>query len=92
MNAKLTNIIIDSAKKSIPVGSSRNREPWWNAEIDTAVKERTALKARANHSDEDRKAWLEKCSAVKKLIYDSKRQSWRDFATKLNARSDPSKV
>ncbi|GFR76866.1 hypothetical protein ElyMa_000494200 [Elysia marginata] len=56
MNAKLTNIIIDSAKKSIPVGSSRNRKPWWNAEIDTALKERTALKARANHSDEDRKA------------------------------------
>ncbi|GFR84951.1 RNA-directed DNA polymerase from mobile element jockey [Elysia marginata] len=61
-------------------------------EIDTEVKERTALKARANHSDEDRKAWLEKCSAVKKLITDSKRQPWRDFATKLNARSDPSKV
>ncbi|GFS20331.1 hypothetical protein ElyMa_005053600 [Elysia marginata] len=92
MNAKLTNIIIDSAKKSIPVGSSRNRKPWWNVEIDTAVKERTALKARANHSDEDRKALFEKCSAVKKLITDSNRQSWRDFATKLNARSDPSKV
>ncbi|GFS12842.1 hypothetical protein ElyMa_003121600 [Elysia marginata] len=61
-------------------------------EIDTAVKERTALKSRANHSGEDRKAWLEKCSAVKKLITDSNRQSWRDFATKLNARSDSSKV
>lgn len=91
---EISNIIINSAKSSIPQTSDRTpkkAELWWSDEVKTAVKtRRKALrKLKRTHladpNREDlRKEFLQARSAARKTINAAKRESWDNFCSSFS--------
>jgi ribonuclease HI len=85
-------VILSAAYKCIPKGSRPNAKSWWDDEVGQAVKERQLARQSANISEEHRLTWLQKSAAVKSITVQKKRDSWRTFASTLDAKADAKKV
>ena len=85
---QLTKIIKAAAKESIPTGSSRNRVPWWNEEVQDAVDKRQQARANIHLSEVHRNAWIEQCRETDRVINNAKSTSWRKYASSLSATSN----
>ncbi|GFR85077.1 hypothetical protein ElyMa_000687500 [Elysia marginata] len=89
-NNGINKIIQQAAKKTIPMGASGTRRPWWNPELDEATIQCSKLRKKAAKGDAERKVWLDQCELVRNMTRDTKHISWINCIHTLNARTKPS--
>ena len=78
--------------EAIPSGTVKRPAPWWNEKAKEAVRNRNEARKKAHLSDAARTEWNNKNKECKRIIIQEKTKSWKEYATSLSMRSDPSKV
>ena len=91
-NSDFTRVIMDAAEAAIPKGARKEPKPWWNEDVDAAVKRRNLLRARARSEPSHGAAWTEADREVRRVILEARRTSWRAFTSQLSLRTDARKV
>ncbi|KAF0291717.1 hypothetical protein FJT64_010208 [Amphibalanus amphitrite] len=91
-NDELTRVILEAAEAAIPRGARKTPKPWWNEEVDAAVRRRNQLRGLARTDPGQGAAWREAEREVRRLIVEARRASWRDFTSQLSLRTDARKV
>ena len=88
--AKLDRLInaIQNAAKDLPKGCRKDPKAWWTEEIAEAEEERNLLREDADKGANEKKAWLDKCEEVRKLISEGKTKAFREFLEGLSDKSD----
>ncbi|KAF0308570.1 hypothetical protein FJT64_020259 [Amphibalanus amphitrite] len=80
-NDELTRVILEAAEAAIPRGARKTPKPWWNEEVDAAVRRRNQLRGLARTDPGQGAAWREAEREVRTLIVEACRASWRDFTS-----------
>ena len=83
-----TNTLLNIAEEDIPKSSTSAKfsQPWFNEECKKAVRSRRATlkKFKINPTGEDLNAYENSRVKARKIIKDSKRNTWRNYAAKIN--------
>ena len=92
--AGITKAILTAAKKAVPRGSRKKYRPFWNADIETAVKERRrARKAVGKNPTRENKTYYNQLTGkVRQLTKSGKRNHWREACSKLDLRKEGHKA
>ena len=91
-NDDLTNVITKAAEEAIPRGARKVPKPWWNEDVDAAVRRRNRLRALARADPSQGAAWTEADREARRVLLEARQRSWRDFTNQLNLRTDARKV
>lgn len=88
----LNSVIIKSALESIPKTSNiikKPKPPWWNKEIETAIKNRKKAlrKFNKNICDANKIAYSFAKAKVRRLIRLSRSSSWKKYVSSINLRT-----
>ena len=91
---QICDTILKNAKKSIPRGNHKKHRPFWNKEMETAVKERKRLRkaAEKNPTLDNKKAYNQATGKVRHLTKHFKRQEWRSACGKLDLNKESKKA
>ena len=100
LETKFINSINESATHSIPKTKDSNRKPprrtvpWWNKECSEAIKNReNARRTYKKRKNENNRAKLvDARKAVKKTIYEAKRNNWRDYVSKITHKTTSKEI
>ena len=87
--------VLDAAKGSVPVTTRGNIKPWWTPECETAKRKMNRCENEVHKHPGDvqlQERAKEAVIAFRKVVENSKRQSWRDFAAELSPRDPTSRV
>ena len=91
-----TSLLFNIALKTIPrsLSSKKHRKPWFTEECKKAIRLRRASLQKFNiHPTDDNLYSYRKAQAnARRIIKKSKRDSWRQYVSKLNVRSSVNKV
>mgnify|MGYP001553615755 CR=1 FL=1 len=93
----LSELLIKAAMECVPsssYGSYRVRRPWFDKECERAVRLRkTTLQRYKWHPDHEHRAIYIKARAeARKIIKQKKRESWKNYISKINARTSATQV
>ena len=82
------------AKKNIPQGNQRKYKPFWNNDLEAAVKERRRLRkvAQKDPTRENKTAYNKATGKVRHLTRLSKRENWRSTCGRLDLNKDSKKA
>ena len=89
---QFNRVVTKAAAAAIPKGGRVCPQPWWTEEIGKAVKRRNRLRRAARRDPAQGEAWSRAEQEVRKLIREARQESWRNFASELNLRTDARKV
>ena len=86
---KFVVILSEEAMSAIPKSPGRKTESWWN---DSCAKAKEKMSSRhkifRKHStEENERAFLESKNEMKKIVYESKSESRRNFTSTLSSRT-----
>ena len=86
--------ILKCARKNIPLGNQRKYKPFWNKDLEAAVKERRKLRkvAQKDPSRENKTAYNKATGKVRHLTRMSKRDNWRSTCGRLDLNKDSRKA
>ena len=86
--------ILKCAKKNIPQGNQRKFKPFWNRELEAAVKERRRLRkvAQKEPSRDNKTAYNKATGKVRHLTRLFKRENWRSTCGRLDLNKDSKKA
>ena len=86
--------ILKCARKNIPLGNQRKFRPFWNKDLEAAVKERRRLRkvAQKDPSKENKTAYNRATGKVRHLTRMSKRENWRSTCGRLDLNKDSKKA
>ena len=92
--SNICSAILRNAKKTVPKGNHKHYKPFWNKDLETAVKERRRLRkvAEKQPSRENKTAYNKATAKVRHLIKSSKRERWRSTCEKLDLNKDGRKA
>jgi ribonuclease HI len=86
-----TQKLLSIASKTVPKSSTsfKCKKPWFTEECKKAIKNRRAALQRFSHHPTDKNLALlrQAQAATHRIIKSSKKESWRNYVSKLNARS-----
>jgi ribonuclease HI len=90
----IVDIIHDAARKWIPRGKNRKYKPFWNKELQTLKENRDAARktAEATQQMEDMVKLRRAQAKLKRNILESKRNTFEEFAEKIDYRKDGSRA
>ena len=83
---------MEAVEAVIPRGARKEAKPWWNEDVDAAVKRRNVLHARARSDPSHGADWTEADREVHRVILEARRTSWRAFTSQLSFRTDARNV
>ena len=91
---EMTKAILTSAKKCVPRGNRKRYSPFWNAELEAAVKERRkARKEVAKNPSRANKTYFNKMTGqVRNLTKSGKKNHWTETCSKLDLRKEGHKA
>ena len=93
MTKDFNNIILEAARKNIPRGARKNPLPWWNDEVDRAVKARKDARKQAQTNEDLNEVWIEAARNAREVTQKAKEDQWHKFvSTELSDRTNPTKV
>ena len=88
----LTEIIIQAAKQSIPLGSKKKFKPWWSKKCEEAIAVRENLRKDADKDEHHRKNFIKACQNCSTTINEAKREELNKFMSQLSLRTNPTEV
>ena len=91
---KITTAILDAAKKHIPRGNRNKYTPYWNKDLDQAVKSRNKARkdVETNPSTENKIKLNRLTAKVRLLTNGGKREHWKTTCQQLNLNKDGHKA
>lgn len=94
---EITKSIINSAQTSIPKTSSTPKKPpvpWWSEQIHQAIKNRNKMlrKFKISPTNENLQLFRIQKARCRKLIRESKKQSWNEFVSSINLNTTSSVI
>ena len=91
---QITKAILSSAKKCVPRGNRKRYSPFWNAEVEAAVKERRkARKNVAKNPTRENKTYFNKMTGkVRLLTKCGKKNHWTETCSKLDLHKEGHKA
>jgi ribonuclease HI len=94
-NKHFTSGVLRASARAIPMGSVKQAKPWWNGDCRRAHSAmRDALRAsRADPGNTDKAAlYNSTCREAERTFREAKASAWREFVSKLDARTPDGKV
>ena len=85
-------IILQAAQRHIPRGKRRKSKAWWCEEADQLMESKNKLREKVKDDPLARAEFNEASRKTLKRIQELKAESWREFATSLDPRTEPTKV
>ena len=94
LNESLITAILAAAKENIPRGCRKNYKPFWNEDIDHAVKERKAARKQLEQfpTTENKIQYNRTSAIVKKTVKSAKRAKWASTCRQLDLKKDGKKA
>ena len=94
LNNLFCDIVVQASKDNIPRGSFKKLKPFWNKEIQEAVKTRHEARKKLENFNtlENKKAYNKASAVVRQITQTAKRNVWRDTCSKLDLRRDGRKA
>ena len=90
----ITKALLTAAKKTVPRGNRKRYSPFWNAEVEAAVKERRkAMKEVVKNPTRENKTYHnKKTGQVRQMIKTGKKNHWTETCRKLDLRREGHKA
>ena len=87
---ELCKVILEAAKASIPRGNRKRYKPFWNTELEEAVKERRKARTKAEHEPniETKREYNRLTAKVRLLSKKAKKKQWTDKCEKLDLKKN----
>ena len=91
---EMTKIIREGVKANVPRGNFKKYRPFWNKNLDEAVKERKKARktVELNNTAENRTTYNKMTARVRKITRTSKREHWRKTCQNLDLNKDGRKA
>ena len=91
---EICSTILKGAKNNIPKGNQKKYKPFWNKELEVAVKERRRLRktAQKEPTPENKKEYNKATGKVRFLTRKFKREGWRASCARLDLNKDSRKA
>ena len=87
-------VILQNAKKYIPLGRQKRYKCFWNSQLDTLKQQRDTLRKKAEETNDpaDVQNWRRSAALTKRTIMEAKRSCFNNFITKLDYKKDGHKT
>ena len=91
---EICSTIMTSAKKTVPRGNQKKYKPFWNKQLEEAVKERRSLRKQAQKEPtiENTRKYNKATAKVRFLTRKFKREGWRSTCAHLDLNKDSRKA
>ena len=91
---EICKVIAKAVKENVPKGNHKKYRPFWNKDLETAVKERKKSRrtVERNNTPENRTAYNRLTAKVRYLTRTSKREHWRNSCQSLDLNKDGRKA
>ena len=91
---EINHIILNTAKKCIPLGRQKRYKCFWNDNLGALKKQRDEFRRQAEETKnaENVQKWRQSAAVFKRAILEAKRSSFNSFISKINYRTDSKKT